>query len=616
MLKEVYVSINFHAHEPLWSLQSRIIRMTKDSELSRTLPSRDYLKERMDAGDDLYSLATDLARKLQIPFGIEISNELIQQLKPYKSTLKNIEQAFKDKLIYPILGHAHHTHMEFLSDEEVTQEIRRNRDALRKIVNAKISSPAGYFPSECSLESHRIGAIKKAGVEYLIFPHIEKQERLIDVENGRVEDTIFKPFYVTHGEDKLLALPRSFMISQEIWRPLTKLLPDKARDQGYCLGLFPVLDEEFKTGKTVRFPINFEEAVAEYLDVLKKTIARCPDGGLLLFMQDLELMGVGREMFNVLQESLKKIQRGEGRTKVTFTSLKDYAKSCIEKSGYDLPSVRFRRICWAPEIHGELRLDGLYLPLGVNEYKGVDGSRVYSDDPFIFWTPGSHIIKVFSQLLHEWLLPKPPEVTAEQLMKVNYDISKLNDDSTISFLHLLQKRADNWGWRPDEDRQKWAFFYGYLILDYIQESIDKKKTPKFGGFSEEDVTALRVYPGIFLETRIKYLTEGLKRLNEIADISQAERKLKSARDLTLGLYSDIEHLKTANRDLKEGKTRLSELITSLKIFCKDFCLATDLIQRAWAASGNAGFLMVEMYKYLHTVYPPLYPNLKKMLKES
>lgn len=615
MVKEVYVSINFHAHEPLWSLQSRLVRMTKDSELSGMLPSRDYLKERMDAGDDLYSLATDLARELQIPFGIEISNELIQQLKPYRSTIENIEQAFKDKVIYPILGHAHHTHMEFLSDDEITQEIRRNREALRRVFNAEISSPEGYFPSECSLESRRTRAIKKSGVDYLIFPHIEKQEHLIDVENGSVKDTIFKPFYVTHGEDKLLALPRSFMISQEIWRPLTKLLPDKARDQGYCLGLFPVLDEEFKTGKTVRFPINFEEAVGEYSDVFKKAIARCPNGGLLLFMQDLELMGVGREMFSVLQESLRRIKRAGGKTRVTFTSLKNYAKTYIERFGNDLPSVRFRRICWAPEIHGELRLDGLYLPLGVKEYRGIDGSKVYSEDPFVFWTPGSHIVKIFSQLLHECLSPEPPEVTAEQLMKVNYDISKLRVDSAVSFLHLLQKRADNWGWRPDEDRQKWSFLYGYLILNHIQELIDKKKAPQFGGLREDDIMALRVYPEIFLETRTKYLTEGL-RLNETADVSQAERKLKSVRDLTRRLYSDIEHLKVTNRNLKEGKARFPELISSLKVFCKDFCLATDLIQRVWAASGNPDFLVLEMYKYLHTVYPPLYPNLKKILKES
>jgi len=456
-----------------------------------------------------------------------------------------------------------------------------------------------------------VPAIKKAAVDYVIFPHIEKQEHLVEVQNGKVEDVTFKPFYAVGGGDKILALPRSFTISQEIWRPLTKFVPEKAQKEGYCLGLFPVLDEEFVTGKTVRSPISFEEAVDEYLASFRKAILRCPNDGLLVFIQDLELMDVGLEMLNILKEVLRNIRRHVDETKIIFTSSGQYVEMYLKKFMNDLPSVRFRRICWAPEIHGELRVDGLYLPLGVKEYRGIDGSRVYSEDPFVFWTPGSHLITVFSQLLQHCFSRELPEVKAEQLIQVDYDLSELSLDSKAFFLHLLQKRADNWGWRPDEDRQKWSFLYGYLILKFIEESIDKKSPSSFKGLREEDITALRVYPKIFLEARINYLTEGIRRLREKTDVSQAERELISAKDLARKLYRDIENLQAENKNLKEGKTLLSTFISSLKIFCKDFCLATDAIQHVWAASGDPDFLVLEMYKHLHGVYPPLYPNLRK-----
>jgi len=153
MVKEVHVSINFHAHEPLWNLQERLCQMTKDPELSGMFPSIDHLKQRMDAGNDLYSLVSSLAKELNISFGLEISNELIHQLKPYKPTIENIKRAFKDSVLHPILGHAHHTHMEFLTDKELTQEILSNREALMKVFSLEIPLPSDTSQANAPLRA-------------------------------------------------------------------------------------------------------------------------------------------------------------------------------------------------------------------------------------------------------------------------------------------------------------------------------------------------------------------------------------------------------------------------------------------------------------------------------
>ncbi len=132
--------------------------------------------------------------------------------------MKKIRQAFRNRTIYPILGHAHHTHMRFLTSQELTQEIVRNRDALRSVFGVEPASPVGYFPSECSIENMGIQAIRGACVDFIIFPNIENQERLVEVRDGSIEDITFKPFYATCGEDRILALPRNFTISQQMWR--------------------------------------------------------------------------------------------------------------------------------------------------------------------------------------------------------------------------------------------------------------------------------------------------------------------------------------------------------------------------------------------------------------
>ena len=42
----------------------------------------------------------------------------------------------------------------------------------------------------------------------------------------------------------MLAFPRNFPISQEIWRPITKMKREEVKFQGYMLGTYPVFHNE------------------------------------------------------------------------------------------------------------------------------------------------------------------------------------------------------------------------------------------------------------------------------------------------------------------------------------------------------------------------------------
>ena len=87
-------------------------------------------------------------------------------------------------------------------------------------------------------------------------------------------------------------------------------------------------------------------------------------------------------MFEILRETFKKLKgkgEGEKKQKVIFTTLHDYVRMFSgSESSLSLPEVEFDKLCWAPEIHGELRVDGLYLPLGVKRYRNISGSEIYN----------------------------------------------------------------------------------------------------------------------------------------------------------------------------------------------------------------------------------------------
>ena len=91
----------------------------------------------------------------------------------------------------------------------------------------------------------------------------------------------------------ILAFPRNFPISQEIWRPITRMRRDEVKNQGYKLGDYAVFFNEYLSGQSEPFPIDMEEGVALYREVLRQELNQAPPDAVLLYIQDLELMDFG-----------------------------------------------------------------------------------------------------------------------------------------------------------------------------------------------------------------------------------------------------------------------------------------------------------------------------------
>ena len=72
-----------------------------------------------------------------------------------------------------------------------------------------------------------------------------------------------------------------------------------------------MLDEEYRENKTVPFPITRDQAVDEYADTLRAALADAPDGALLLYIQDLELMDFGEEALQILGEAWSAVRDEE-----------------------------------------------------------------------------------------------------------------------------------------------------------------------------------------------------------------------------------------------------------------------------------------------------------------
>ena len=196
-----------------------------------------------------------------------------------------------------------------------------------------------------------------------------------------------------HGPtNALLALPRNFAISQEIWRPITKWEPDRLTPQGYILGKYHVLDEEYRDDTTVAYPITREQAVAEYAETLRRALHDAPDGGLLVYIRDLELMDFGEEALDILGEAWPAV-RNEGIADVRFVTPDEYIDR-VRADGAPLPHLRFHQASWAPEIRLVLRSDGHYPPRHAGKFRGIDNDReVFRRWPFIFWEPGRFIAR-------------------------------------------------------------------------------------------------------------------------------------------------------------------------------------------------------------------------------
>jgi hypothetical protein len=468
----------------------------------------------------------------------------------------------------------------------------------------------------------------RAGMEYVVFPNLSDRKARYRFEGlPRGADPVYGAFTIGDG---LLALPRHFPISQEIWRPITKWQPERLKPQGYILGKYWVLDEEYREKKFVEFPIERAEAVAEYTQVLRDAVTEAPEGGLLLYIQDLELMDFGEEALDIMGEAWETV-RGEGLADVRFVTPDDYIDE-LSASGRELPHMKFHQVSWAPEIRLVLRSDGHYPPLHAGEFLGVDNDiEVFRRWPFIFWEPGRFIADVFKSLLasfgHSLAIP----LSGGELDERGYEFDADLDDETKLAMHVrIMQRACNFGWQPDEDRHKWPYMHAIGVTEILREELKRadvaeRVSRSFRPLPERALEGLDRVLEVFVDTRVAYLRRGIGNLGERAG-SEAKRAESEAH-----LRNSERRRARASALIRQVRAENGKFITSCAIDAKgvqrmlallqeharEAFLSINEIQRAWMCIEDTAGMIEQMYEYLYDVYPPKFPQiLRELLSEE
>src|SRR5438067_817797 len=445
--KTVHVILAFHAQEPLWDLPERVISTLRDEDVRREAVGNDnWVRRRAEEGRDIYADLLQFGRKIDAPVCLEATNEVLMQIERYMpETFSRLGDAYRSGAIYPVYGNAFHTHIAMLGDDELADELRLNREFLRDVVGAPEPRHLGAFPMEGSIDARKLAGFKRAGMEYVIFPNLSERKARYEFTGLDGHDPSYDAFTI---DDGLIALPRHFPISQEIWRPITKWEPDRLAPQGYILGKYHVLDEEYRENKTVRFPITRDQAVDEYTHTLRQALAKAPDGALLLYIQDLELMDFGEEALQILGEAWS-VVRDEELANVHFCTPDDYL-DLVRSRGDRLPHMKFHQVSWAPEIRLVLRSDGHYPPLHAGEFRGIDNdTEVFRRWPFIFWEPGRFLADTFKPLLAAFGHTLDIPLSGRELDERGYDFVGLDEPAQLAIDMRAMQRACNYGWQPD-----------------------------------------------------------------------------------------------------------------------------------------------------------------------
>jgi hypothetical protein len=611
-MKCVYIILAFHAHEPLWDLPNELIALVDDPEIRDAVRGENYVLKRAQEERDIYTHLIQMAESLGAPVALDITNELLVQLDWYiPETFRSLATGYKSGTIYPLYTHAHHTHVALLTSDEIADELRLNSDLLHKVMGVPQPRHRGVFPTEGSVDAIKLAAYKDSGMDYIIFPQLSdrKTHFIVDGE-GSIQHRAF-----VVGPD-ILALPRHFPVSQQIWRPITRYNPEGVKNQGYILGKYWVFAEEYRNKSYVPFPISWEEAVAEYTAVLEDALRGTPDRGLILYIQDLELMDFGDIALRIMEQAWKNVI-GRRIAEVRFITPVDYLETLGDIA--TLPRVRFHQISWAPEMRVVLRCDGHYPPRSAGEFKGVDlEEAAFKYLPFVFWEPGRFLINIYGAILDAFGIPRRLAMNAALLHDTRYAIPRFDFREQLALHYRLMKRACNWGWRPDEGRQKRPFLHGYRLSALLLDT-----TPEDSAFAGTryvhpgDVTYMgadRILE-FLLDTRFDYLRTGIE--NGLAGDQKEAALLEIGRGRSHRVIATefLDRALEASRSVEAATTPtgkgevLNRLIRELKGYCREVFVATDHIQRTWGYINDIDSMLLTMYQHLYELYPPGLPEM-------
>ena len=623
--KLVNVILAFHAQEPLWDLPQRVLETLHDADVRREAVGNDnWVRKRAEAGRDIYANLIDLAARLHAPLCLEATNEILMQVRRHMpATFERLGAAYRSGAVYPVYGNAFHTHIAMLSDAELADELRLNREFLRDVLRAPAPRHPGAFPMEGSIDAHKLAGFNRAGMEYVIFPNFSPAKAHYEFDGVAAgADPAYGAFTI---DDGLLALPRHFPISQDIWRPITKWKPERLAAQGYILGKYHVLEEEYRANSPVRFPITREEGVEEYKEVLRAALRDAPDGGLLLYIQDLELMDFGEEALDIFGEAWSAV-RAEGIADVRFVTPDDYIDE-LRARGTPLPHMRFHQVSWAPEIRLVLRSDGHYPPLNAGKFRGVDAdAEIFRRWPFIFWEPGRFIAGTFKSLLADFGCALEIPLSGAELDERAYDFTGLAGRERLAVHMRVMQRACNFGWQPDEARHKWPYMHGLAICEILRDELKRPEVAErvsksFRPLPERALQGLDRVLEIVVDTRVAYLRRGIDHLGERAGIdekrAEAEQHLQDAEARRRRASALIRQVRAENQKFITScaidARAVQRILALVQEHCKEAYLAINEIQRAWMCIDDTAGMLEEIYVYLYDLYPPKFPAILRDL---
>ncbi len=617
-MKNIYVIFAFHAHELLWELPRIMLSyLEDDNPMKDSALDENYLKKRKEEDRNIYALGLQFGENLNAPLCMEFSNELLSQVREIMpTTFQQLSEAYAGGRLYPLYGHAHHTHVALLRPEEITQEIQWNMQYLHNYMNVPYPKYNGLFAAEASYIYDKMPGIARANVDYVIFPHLNEEKNPFNILGKG--DYRFKPFLIKTEEQNILAFPRNFPISQEIWRPITRMKRDEVKFQGYMLGDYPVFQNEYMEGTVEEYPISLEEGVKIYKEVLLRELEKAPDHGVLVYIQDLELMDFGDMALEIMEKAWKEILVEQKEAYILdFVTPDQYIDRVLKLEGLGgLPELEFDRTTWAPEIRLVLRTDGHYPPLGVNNDRYSKERTGIYEHPQIFWENGKYFCGIFDTLVDSFNISLHVSGHGERFNNIKYNLGEENPDiQAIMYLRIM-KRACNWGWRPTEGRQKLPCLNGFLLCSVLLKQLEDypwdlifNRRPK--RIDERNLVGLVELLDVFIDGRVNYLKYGLEKLaartavdpqgplSETVDVFRWKNvAVRRARELFI-----------LNRTNGDERQRIKKSIELMRGYCQAVFMSTEHIQRIWMKISDTEFIVEKMYEYLYNIYPPSFPGM-------
>ncbi len=619
-MKDIYVILAFHAHELLWDLPEILLdNLEEDNPMKDTFLDENYIKKRKEESRDIYSLCSNFGDRLNAPLCVEFSNELLGQIREVlPKTFKKLKKDYQRGRLYPLYGHAHHTHVSLLKPEEIIQEVQWNMQYLHNEMEVPYPRYKGLFPAEASFTYNKMEGIEQANIDYVIFPHLSEDK--VPFEFQGEGDYKYKPFLVTTDQKNILAFPRNFPISQEIWRPITKIKREEVKSQGYLLGKFPVFTEEYLEEEyQEEYPIDMKEGVELYKNVLRNELSSSPQNGVLVYIQDMELMDFGDIALEIMEKAWKDILQEEKQNyKIHFVTPDEYIDRIVKNEGINnLPVLTFGDINWAPEIRLILRVDGHYLPLGVSGIGEYTKKNCLYEYPHIIWKNGKYYCGIFDTLLDNFNIYKNVPVQATWLNDAEYELNRENSQEVkIIIYHRLMKRACNWGWRPTEGRQKLPCLKGYLIccelMDKIQnyppELVLKRKLQII---NPKNIAGIAETLKIFIDGRVDYLKYGMEKLavEKGADLTSAYSHIEQTfywKDMAV---KKAKKLYAINESDSNDVDKMYNTLLLLRDYSRAVFMSTEYIQKIWSEVPDVDYMVEKMYEYLYDIYPPRFPSM-------